>query len=274
MPPMVLPGREGQPGLADDLHPHVKRVVRVLPFGQRQAGPRVLSVGHGLLLIKALRLPRIRPKKHRVKAATASLFFSRRSGPWTRAQACWDAQADTVTPSGSSARGRRRVREGDVELRYHGGPLAYRTANPLDGPRSHIADGEHAQEVRLQWQWPLLVIVRSRQNESLCVQSDPAAAQPLRRRIRAYEEKDIADRQLRLFTGGHAPPAYTLQMRSRRAAQRDELRPRQHFDLGGGRDAVDEVARHGRGEPVPTQQDRHAPGVSRQEHRGLAGRID
>src|SRR6266436_2854328 len=183
------------------------------------------------------------------------------------------AAADTVAPRDSSARGRRRVREGDVELRYHGGPLAYRAANPLDGPRSYIAHGEHAQDVRLQWQWPLLVIVRSRQNESLCVQSDPAAAQPLRRRIRAYEEKDIADRQLRLFTGGHAPPAHTLQMRSRRAAQRDELRPRQHFDRGGGRDAVDEVARHGRGEPVSTQQDRHARGVSRQEHRGLAGRI-
>src|SRR6185436_7134376 len=50
VPPMVLPGREREPRLADDLHPHVKRVVGRLPFGERQAGPRGFARRvHGLL---------------------------------------------------------------------------------------------------------------------------------------------------------------------------------------------------------------------------------
>ena len=50
VPPMVLLGRQGEPGLPDDLHPHVQRVMRVLPFGERQARPRrldVVSFWHG-----------------------------------------------------------------------------------------------------------------------------------------------------------------------------------------------------------------------------------
>ena len=48
MPPVVLPGRQREPGLADDLHPHVERVVRIPPFGERQARPDRLAILGGV----------------------------------------------------------------------------------------------------------------------------------------------------------------------------------------------------------------------------------
>src|SRR5438552_3223362 len=39
IPPVVLEWRKAKANLADDLHPHVKRVVSVLPLLQRQFGP-------------------------------------------------------------------------------------------------------------------------------------------------------------------------------------------------------------------------------------------
>ena len=57
------------------------------------------------------------------------------------------------------------------------------------------------------------------------------------------------------------------------ALQRSQLRMRDHFDVGQGADAVDQIAGHARFERGAANQHRQAPGVGRQEDGGLAGRI-
>ena len=104
-----------------------------------------------------------------------------------------------------------------MELRYHGGALADRAAIRLDGARSYSPTA-NSQEVRLQRQRPTLVIVRPRQNDPFVSKARRSRSAICRSRIRADEQKDVADRRSSLRRG-HAPPAHTLQVRSRRAAR-------------------------------------------------------
>src|ERR1700730_15841444 len=84
--------------------------------------------------------------------------------------------------------------------------------------------------------------------EMLGVQNDPTVLEPGRRRIRADEEKDVADRFLRLRAGHIIAPTYALQLFFRTPIQGDNFRLGQYFDYVGRLDAVDEILRHALGE--------------------------
>ena len=85
---------------------------------------------------------------------------------------------------------------------------------------------------------------RAGDDEAAWVDRDPAACEPFRRRIGPDEEKDMADRRLRLGAGATIPPTDPLETRVRGSAQGDNFRHRHQFDIRRGGDAVDQIARH------------------------------
>ena len=110
-------------------------------------------------------------------------------------------------------------------------------------------------------------------NEILGVQSDPAVLEPARCRIRADEEKDVADRLLRLLAGHIIAPAYALQLLFRTPVQGNDFRLGQYFDIVGRLDAVDEILRHALGETWPAHQHPDFCSEAAQEDGGLARRV-
>src|ERR1700730_5036170 len=109
--------------------------------------------------------------------------------------------------------------------------------------------------------------------EILGVQNDPTVLEPGRRRIRADEEKDVADRLLRLRAGHIIAPTYALQLFFRTPVQGDNFRLGQYFDYVGRLDAVDEILRHALGETWPAHQYPNFCSEAAQEDGGLARRV-
>lgn len=105
-----------------------------------------------------------------------------------------------------------------MDLRHHAGPLADGRADALDRSGTHIADGEHARDVRLERRRSVASVGRpgivwsdvgAGPHEALGVKGDGAILEPLRRGIHADEDEDIADRLLGFRC--NAPPIRTGQ---------------------------------------------------------------
>src|SRR5436305_1189608 len=79
-------------------------------------------------------------------------------------------------------------------------PLAHRGGDPLDGAGAHVPDGKDTADARLQRRM-ILSQIAAGADEAFAVHSDCGRLQPIRIRLRATEQKYMADRPLRLFTG-------------------------------------------------------------------------
>src|SRR5207245_8850899 len=91
--------------------------------------------------------------------------------------------------------------------------------------------------------------------------------------IGAEEEKDVADRLLRLLAGHIIAPAYALQLLFRAAVQGNDLRLGQYFNIVGRLDAIDEIPRHALGKTWPAHQHPNFCSEAAQEDGGLPCRV-
>ncbi len=107
----------------------------------------------------------------------------------------------------------------------------------------------------------------------LASKTTPLSLSQARCRIRADEEKDVADRLLRLLAGHIIAPAYALQLLFRTPVQGNDFRLGQYFDILGRLDAVDEILRHALGETWPAHQHPNFCSEAAQEDGGLARRV-
>jgi len=84
------------------------------------------------------------------------------------------------------------------------GALTDGAANPLDGSRAHVANGEDSGNAGLQRQEPPVFLCRPQigagPDKSIVIERHVAIAQPLCFRIRAHEEEDVVDRMRLLGT--------------------------------------------------------------------------
>src|SRR5271157_927362 len=127
-----------------------------------------------------------------------------------------------------------RMRQ-EVVNRQHGlSAFTDRPADTLDRPRPDVAHRKHARDRRFKLRgrgaptggWPT-----AGNHEARLVQCDSATLQPFCGRIRANEEKDIADRGLGLSAGAMVTPPDLLEASSSRAGQGDDFRLRHQLDI-------------------------------------------
>ena len=85
-------------------------------------------------------------------------------------------------------------------------------------------------------------------HEACLIQRHAATLQPFGGRIRADEQKYVADRRLGFLAGPPIAPADPLQHRAGRPVEGDDLGLCHQFDVRSGRDAIDEIARHAFGQ--------------------------
>ena len=97
-----------------------------------------------------------------------------------------------------------QLREIRVDERHRRGAFADRAANALYRSRPHVTDREYARHARFEGggRRPFSSLSgRSRKDESVCVERDPAAAEPFGFRIGADEHKQVAHVARRLGAG-------------------------------------------------------------------------
>ena len=88
-----------------------------------------------------------------------------------------------------------------MNLRHHRGAFADRAADALHRAGANVADGKHAGYARFERGGHVRRAARgglTRQYESVRVERDAAAFQPLGLRIRADKQEDVTDRPLLL----------------------------------------------------------------------------
>src|SRR3984885_9557371 len=147
-----------------------------------------------------------------------------------------------------------------VQFSAYDGPFANCGTDPLDRSGAHIAASEYIANAGFQRQRAAGIVrppgigcnVRSRQNEVLGVQGNSAVPEPGRGRLRADEEKDVADRFLGFFAGHIVAPAHALQLLFPAPVKGNDLGSGQYFDVVDRADAIDEILRHALCEAWPT----------------------
>ncbi|AZG17285.1 hypothetical protein [Cupriavidus pauculus] len=130
-----------------------------------------------------------------------------------------------------------------MNLRDHRRTFSYSGRDPLIGTAAHVANGEHAFDVGLQWANRLIVMryIASRQNETVVVQLH----------IRALESRSIwvGPNEQKKMLHGHCPfnatntsIAYGFQMVI--SFEGDEFPARVQSEVRQRSDTLDQVPRH------------------------------
>ena len=115
--------------------------------------------------------------------------------------------------------------------------------------------------------------MRAGHHEAAAIDHDAAAIEPAGGGIGADEQEQVADIEAAVFTGQPAAPAHPLERTVRRAFERHHLGVENQFDVRRRLDAFNQVARHAGTEAAAADHQMDLAGMTRQEHRGLAGGI-
>ena len=153
--------------------------------------------------------------------------------------------------------------------------LAYRSGDALDGTEADVSAGEDARDARLQEERVPVELppsgdadVGAGEHVALRVEGD-LGREPGGRGVGTDEDEQPA----RLAPGRLAGRGVADVDRLQRgvAMRRDHLGAVLHVDVRASGELLDEIARHALLERLAAAEDRHAPGVGREEHRCLAG---
>src|SRR5450830_60748 len=162
-----------------------------------------------------------------------------------------------VNQSGGTS---RELGKKAVDLGNHGRSLTHGGGHALGRTGAYVADGEHARHARFQ-RGPLRQVVvagvagadagaaflardvKTGTDKTLFIDGHSAAVQPVRIRIGADEQEHAAHGVIvflarLLVAPAHARQAIVI------AFERDDFCMGMHCDIGGGGDALDQVARH------------------------------
>ena len=155
--------------------------------------------------------------------------------------------------------------------------LADGGGDALHGAEPDVAAGEDARDAGLEQVRVAIGSPRAGgghvgagQHVAVVVERD-LGREPRRLGIRADQDEEAAGREPGRLPGLGALDVDRLERGV--AVRGHDLRAPQHLDVRPRRDLVDEVARHALLEPLAAADDRDAPGVVREEHRRLAGRV-
>ena len=169
------------------------------------------------------------------------------------------------------------MREEIVDRRDDLSAFADRSADTLDRPRPDVADREHARHGGFERRRQGASIVRFGRppviTKPALSSANSATVEPFCGRIRANEQKDIADRRFGLRVGATISPPDPFEAGSGRAGQGDDFGLRHQLDIRGRGDAIDQVARHAFSEARASDHHSNLGGVGGQKHRALAGGI-
>ena len=137
-----------------------------------------------------------------------------------------------------------RMRKEGVDRRDDLGAFADRASDALDRTGPHVADGENAGHRGLESRprrVRAVICPAAGRHETRLVDRNSAALQPIRRRVGADEEEDVADRRLGLRAGSPVAPPHFFDAAIRRAGESNDFRFRHEFDVRSRRDPVDHM---------------------------------
>src|SRR5215471_5786639 len=177
---------------------------------------------------------------------------------------------------GRSKRGLGDIAEKAVQRRHHLGALADRTADSLDRAGTDIADGKHAGhggfELRARTT-QVEVRLGAGDDEARPIERDATTIEPAGGGIGADEQEEISDIGGAFLAGQPAAPADALERGIMPALQRRDFAVEQEIDVRRGLDAFDQIARHAGTQTAAANDHGDLARVTRQEHRGLSGRV-
>ncbi len=154
-----------------------------------------------------------------------------------------------------------------MQRRHDLGTFSDRAADALHGSRADVAHGEDTGDARLERRR-----TRAGDDEAVAIQRHARALEPCRLGLGTREDEHVTD------PGGvldavPIAPVHVLEATLARPLERDDHRAERDLDVPRGRDPVDQVARHARGERWTANHHRDLRGAVGEEDRGLTGGV-